>query len=84
MGGTQPPAGAAAWDEASSGEVVPVDRGGSLARDETFRPDSTRQARDLRPSFEQDGTVTAGNASQMADGAAPSCSSAATASRATG
>ena len=42
-----------------------------LDTDETYRPDTTpeRLAR-LRPSFEDGGTVTAGNASQMADGAA--------------
>jgi acetyl-CoA C-acetyltransferase len=57
-------------------EVVPVeieDGPGTvtLHRDETFREDSTpeRLAR-LKPSFKADGTVTAGNASQMGDGAA--------------
>jgi acetyl-CoA acetyltransferase family protein len=62
-----------AWDEGRfAGEVVPVEsEDGSLSADETFRRDSTveRLAR-LRPSFERDGTVTAGNSSQMADGAA--------------
>ncbi|WP_255953472.1 thiolase family protein [Streptomyces odontomachi] len=64
---------AGAWDEGRfAGEVVPVaSENGSLAVDETFRRDSDleRLAR-LRPSFERNGTVTAGNASQMADGAA--------------
>jgi acetyl-CoA C-acetyltransferase len=53
-------------------QVVPVDtESGALAMDETHRADTTldRLAR-LRPSFEDGGTVTAGNSSQMADGAA--------------
>jgi acetyl-CoA C-acetyltransferase len=44
---------------------------GSLSQDETFRADSTpEKLATLRPSFQQDGTVTAGNSSQMSDGAA--------------
>jgi acetyl-CoA C-acetyltransferase len=61
---------ARAWESgAMAEEVVPVPA--LLDRDETVRPDSTpeRLAR-LKPSFAGDGTVTAGNASQMADGAA--------------
>jgi acetyl-CoA C-acetyltransferase len=44
---------------------------GWLEKDETFRSDSSveKLAR-LKPSFQADGTVTAGNSSQMADGAA--------------
>ncbi|KAB1910256.1 thiolase family protein [Micromonospora tulbaghiae] len=60
---------ARAWESgATAQEVLPLDE---LDRDETVRPDTTpeRLAR-LRPSFTDDGTVTAGNASQMADGAA--------------
>ncbi len=60
---------ARAWESgAMAQEVLPLDE---LDRDETVRPDTTpeRLAR-LRPSFTGDGTVTAGNASQMADGAA--------------
>ncbi|WLS45326.1 thiolase family protein [Micromonospora profundi] len=58
-----------AWESgAMADEVVALDE---LDRDETFRTDSTpeRLAR-LKPSFVDGGTVTAGNASQMADGAA--------------
>jgi acetyl-CoA C-acetyltransferase len=57
-------------------EVVPVEvewEGNEvrLDRDETFREDSTpEKLAKLRPSFKADGTVTAGNASQMADGGA--------------
>lgn len=62
-----------AWEEKRfDAEVLPVDtEGGTLTRDQTFRVDSAveKLAR-LKPSFEADGTVTAGNASQMADGAA--------------
>ncbi|MBF5028771.1 MULTISPECIES: thiolase family protein [unclassified Micromonospora] len=60
---------ARAWESgAAAREVLPLDE---LDRDETVRPDTTpdRLAR-LRPSFTDGGTVTAGNASQMADGAA--------------
>jgi acetyl-CoA acetyltransferase family protein len=62
-----------AWEEGRfTDEVVPVDVEGELfERDETFRVDSDpgKLAR-LKPSFQTDGTVTAGNSSQMADGAA--------------
>jgi acetyl-CoA C-acetyltransferase len=62
-----------AWEEGRfDAEVLPVDTdGGTLDRDETFRVDSDpdKLAR-LKPSFQTDGTVTAGNSSQMADGAA--------------
>jgi acetyl-CoA C-acetyltransferase len=64
---------AAAWDAGRfDDEVIPVVMdGGELHRDETFRRDSTpEKLRRLRPAFVTDGTVTAGNASQMADGAA--------------
>jgi acetyl-CoA C-acetyltransferase len=47
------------------GDPVPVDR------DEGIRPDATPEAlASLRPAFTEDGTVTAGNASQISDGAA--------------
>jgi acetyl-CoA C-acetyltransferase len=68
---------AAAWASGRfADEVVPVDtewEGAEvrLDRDETFRTDSTpEKLAKLRPSFKADGTVTAGNASQMADGGA--------------
>lgn len=58
-------------------EIVPVEvpgRGGDpsvVDRDEGIRPDSTPEtlAR-LRPAFLEDGTLTAGNSSQISDGAA--------------
>lgn len=67
---------AAAWDRgAFANEVVPISDpaidGGTFEADETVRRDSSaeRLAR-LRPIFAADGTVTAGNASQMCDAAA--------------
>jgi acetyl-CoA acetyltransferase family protein len=42
----------------------------SLARDEGIRPDSTTEKlAGLKPSFRPDGTITAGNASPLSDGA---------------
>ena len=49
-------------------EVVPV---AMLERDEGIRPDSTvASLSKLAPAFHVDGTITAGNASQISDGAA--------------
>jgi len=49
--------------------VVPVP-GVDLARDENVRDDSTPEAlAGLKPSFRPDGTITAGNASPLSDGA---------------
>jgi acetyl-CoA C-acetyltransferase len=69
---------AAAWDAGRMGEeVIPVEvprRKGEpkvVDRDEGIRPDSTRETLGvLKPAFKQDGTITAGNASQISDGAA--------------
>lgn len=62
---------AAAWAAgAFAGEVVPVD-GAELAADECVRADtSVEKLGALRPVFRPGGTVTAGNASPMNDGAA--------------
>ncbi|MFO0851986.1 MAG: acetyl-CoA C-acetyltransferase [Gemmataceae bacterium] len=70
---------AAAWERGDfAAEVVPVElaSGGRkppvvVAKDEGIRADSSPEglAR-LRTSFKPDGTVTAGNASQLSDGAA--------------
>jgi acetyl-CoA C-acetyltransferase len=67
----------AAWEEGRLGEeVVAVEvprRAGEVAvvdRDEGIRPDSSAEAlAHLGPAFTEDGTVTAGNASQISDGA---------------
>jgi acetyl-CoA C-acetyltransferase len=68
---------AAAWAQgAFEAEVVPVTVGSGpkarmVARDESLRPETTAEglAR-LKPSFREAGTVTAGNASTLSDGAA--------------
>jgi acetyl-CoA acetyltransferase family protein len=61
---------AAAWDSGVfDDEIVPVP-GSSLARDEGIRPDaSVENLAALKPAFRPDGTVTAGNASPLNDGA---------------
>jgi acetyl-CoA C-acetyltransferase len=68
---------AAAWESgAFQAEVVPVTVGSgpkarTMSRDEGIRPDSTPEGlAKLRPAFKPDGTVTAGNASQLSDGGA--------------
>jgi acetyl-CoA C-acetyltransferase len=68
---------AAAWQQGRfAAEVVPVTVGtGAKARtisqDEGLRPETTVEAlAKLRPSFREGGTVTAGNASTLSDGAA--------------
>lgn len=68
---------AAAWQAgAFTDEVVPVtvgkgDKAKTISRDEGVRPESAVEVlAKLRPAFKTDGTVTAGNASQMSDGAA--------------
>jgi acetyl-CoA C-acetyltransferase len=67
-----------AWESgALADEVVPVEvrqqRGASIkvARDEGVRPGTTVESlAKLAPAFKKDGTITAGNASQISDGAA--------------
>ena len=68
---------AGAWASGRfAAEVVPVEvpaRGGAtvVERDEGIRPETTSEAlAALRPAFGPDGTITAGNASQLSDGAA--------------
>ena len=68
---------AAAWEQGRfEAEIVPVMIGSgtkakSLARDEGVRPDTTRESlARLKPAFCEPGTVTAGNASMLSDGAA--------------
>ena len=61
---------ARAWSNggALQDEVVPVAK---LERDEGIRPDTTVETLSkLSPAFHRDGTITAGNASQVSDGAA--------------
>jgi acetyl-CoA acyltransferase len=57
-------------------EIVPVEIAGEdgatqFARDEGFRPDSSlEKLGGLKPAFKPDGVITAGNSSQISDGAA--------------
>jgi len=55
-------------------EIVPINVPKAkepFAVDETFRADTTLEAlASLKPAFKKDGSVTAGNASQLSDGAA--------------
>jgi acetyl-CoA C-acetyltransferase len=67
----------AAWEKgAFNAETIAVTAGSgpkakTVNRDEGMRPDSTAQILGkLKPSFRPDGTVTAGNASMLSDGAA--------------
>ena len=68
---------AQAWTQgAFNAEVMPITVGAgakakTIAQDEGFRADSSESAlAKLKPSFRADGTVTAGNASMLSDGAA--------------
>lgn len=67
---------ATAWESGAFGaEVVPVTVGSgarakTVSRDEGMRPESTVESlAKLKPSFREGGTVTAGNASMLSDGA---------------
>lgn len=63
------PDGSVRWD--GSAVVDPADAATVVARDEGIRPGTSPEVlAALRPAFEEDGTVTAGNASQISDGAA--------------
>ncbi|MBV9123595.1 MAG: acetyl-CoA C-acetyltransferase [Planctomycetes bacterium] len=68
---------AAAWEQgAFAAETVPVtvgtgSRAKTVTRDEGVRPDtSLATLAKLKPAFQEAGTVTAGNASMLSDGAA--------------
>ena len=69
-------AAAASADAAASASIVPVEvpsRSGSVtvASDEGVRPETdVAGLAALRPAFSTDGTITAGNASQLSDGGA--------------
>jgi acetyl-CoA acyltransferase len=53
-------------------EIIPIEIGGeTIAADQGIRRDTSLEAlAALKPAFKQDGTVTAGNSSQLSDGAA--------------
>jgi acetyl-CoA acyltransferase len=60
----------AAWKEGFYDDLVVTVDGIDLARDESIRPSSTPESlADLKPAFRPDGTITAGNASPLNDGA---------------
>jgi 3-oxoadipyl-CoA thiolase len=62
---------AAAWDAGHFAAEAVSAPGATLARDECIRPDTTMEKlAALKPSFRTSGTVTAGNASPLNDGAA--------------
>ena len=61
----------AAWERGAFAEEVAPVGGTGLERDEGIRPDtSIERLAALKPAFREGGTVTAGNASQLSDGAA--------------
>ena len=63
-------AAAAAWDAGFFDDQVVAVPGVDLTRDESIRADSTlEKLASLKPVFRPDGTVTAGNASPLNDGA---------------
>ncbi len=63
-------AAATAWDEGFYADQVVAVPGTDLERDESIRPDTTlERLGGLKPVFRADGTVTAGNASPLNDGA---------------
>jgi acetyl-CoA acyltransferase len=59
-----------AWESGRYTELVVAVPGADLARDECIRPTTTiAKLAALRPAFRPDGTITAGNASPLNDGA---------------
>jgi len=62
---------AAAWGSGVFADEIVKVPGADIERDESIRPDTTMDAlAALKPVFRADGTVTAGNASPLNDGAA--------------
>lgn len=62
---------AAAWDRGFYDDLVDPVPGTELTRDEAIRPGTTSEGlAALKPAFRSDGTITAGNASPLSDGAA--------------
>ena len=59
-----------AWESGFYDDLVTPVAGVDLTRDEGIRPDTTTDSlAALKPSFRHDGTITAGNASPLSDGA---------------
>ncbi len=60
----------AAWTDGFYDDLVVAVPGAEVSRDETIRPGSTPETlAKLKPAFRADGTITAGNASSLNDGA---------------
>jgi acetyl-CoA acyltransferase len=60
----------AAWEQGFYDDLVVRVPGADLTRDEGIRPDTTPETlAGLKPSFRPEGTITAGNASPLNDGA---------------
>ncbi|MEN3123893.1 thiolase family protein [Janibacter sp. LM] len=75
-------AAAKAWDSGFYDPLVVAVPGVDLPRDESIRPDSTLdKLAGLKPVFRKDGTVTAGNASPLNDGASAALLGSANAAR---
>jgi acetyl-CoA C-acetyltransferase len=75
------------WQDEIAEVTVPTRKGQSVvvSRDEGIRPDATADSlAGLRPAFVEGGTITAGNASQISDGAAAVVVADARAAQATG
>ena len=61
----------AAWTAGFYDDLVVTIEGADLVRDESIRPGTTTETlANLRPAFRPEGTITAGNASPLNDGAA--------------
>jgi acetyl-CoA acyltransferase len=59
-----------AWNDGFYDDLVVEVPGAEVSRDESIRPGSSAEAlAKLRPSFRPEGTITAGNASPLSDGA---------------
>jgi acetyl-CoA acyltransferase len=69
---SQQRAAVAAKDGLFDAEIVVLDTDqGRIAADQGIRPDTTAESlAGLKPAFQEDGVVTAGNASQISDGSA--------------
>lgn len=76
---------AAAWEAGFYDDQVVAVPGVKLVRDESIRPDTTiERLAALQPVFRADGTVTAGNASPLTDGASAALLGNASAARSLG
>ncbi|MET0997278.1 MAG: thiolase family protein [Marmoricola sp.] len=59
-----------AWNDGFYDDLVVAVAGSEVTRDESIRPGSSAESlAKLKPSFRKDGTITAGNASPLNDGA---------------